>query len=312
MNAYSLDLRERVVAAYEKGNHTIAEVAAQFSVGETFLKKMLRQKRQTGSLERLPQRAGAKKVLNRTQRLWLAKQIKEQPDATLVELQTSLLEQQQQSVSPATLSRELQQLRLGRKKNRSSLRTRNNGKRGWFWRKMKKIAHERLKFIDESGITTILTRLFGRAAPGIRVREAVPKNYGQSTSVVSLIGLGGVETTMLVEGAVDTLAFDAFGENFVRPCLRTGDVLVLDNLGAHRASRIEQIAESCGAKVIWLPPYSPDFSPIEQMWSKLKTYLRKVKARTSEELDRAVAEGLQLITENDCRGWFKHCGYQVA
>jgi len=177
---------------------------------------------------------------------------------------------------------------------------------------VKRIAHERLKFIDESGVTTILTRLFGRAVPGERVREAVPKNYGQSTSVVSLIGITGVETTMLVEGAVDTLAFDAFGENFVRPCLRTGDVLVLDNLGAHRASRIEQIAESCGAKVIWLPPYSPDFSPIEQMWSKLKTYLRKVKARTSEELDRAVAEGLQLITESACRSWFKHCGYEVA
>ena len=177
---------------------------------------------------------------------------------------------------------------------------------------MKRIAHERLKFIDESGITTILTRLFGRATPGERVREAVPKNYGRSTSVVSLIGITGVETTMLIEGAVDTFAFDAFGENFVRPCLRTGDVLVLDNLGAHRASRIEEIAESCGAKVIWLPPYSPDFSPIEQMWSKLKTYLRKVKARTGEELDRAVAEGLQLITESDCRSWFKHCGYEVA
>jgi len=123
MQAYSLDLRERVVAAYEQGNRTIAEVAAQFSVGETFLKKMLRQKRQTGSLERLPQRAGAKKVLNRTQRLWLAKQIKKQPDATLVELQTSLLENKRKSVSPATISRELQQLRLGRKKNRSSHRS---------------------------------------------------------------------------------------------------------------------------------------------------------------------------------------------
>jgi len=120
MKAYSLDLRERVVAAYEKGKNTIAEVAEQFSVGETFLKKMLRQKRQTGSLERLPQLAGAKKVLSRTHRLWLAKQIKEQPDATLVELQTSLLEKKKKSVSPATISRELQELRLGRKKNRSS------------------------------------------------------------------------------------------------------------------------------------------------------------------------------------------------
>ena len=177
---------------------------------------------------------------------------------------------------------------------------------------MKNVVHDRLKFIDESGVTTTLTRLFGRAAPGERVREAVPKNYGQSTSVVSLIGIGGVEATMPVEGAVDTLVFDAFGEHFVRGCLKAGDVLVLDNLGAHRAGRIERIASSCGARVIWLPPSSPDFSPIEQMWSKLKTYLRKVKARTSEELDRAVAEGLQLITESDCRSWFKHCGYQVA
>jgi transposase len=189
---------------------------------------------------------------------------------------------------------------------------RSHRKRAWFWRRMKKVLHERLKFIDESGVTTVLTRLFGRAAPGERVQESVPKNYGQSTSVVSLIGLTGVETTMLVEGAVDTLVFNAFCENFVRPCLRVGDVLVLDNLGAHRASRIEEIAESCGARVIWLPPYSPDFSPIEQMWSKLKTYLRKAKARTKEELDRAISEGLKLITESDCRGWFKHCGYQVA
>ena len=177
---------------------------------------------------------------------------------------------------------------------------------------MKKVRHERLKFIDESGVTTVLTRLFGRAAPGHRVQESVPKNYGQSTSVVSLIGLTGVETTMLVEGAVDTLVFNAFCENFVRPCLRFGDVLVLDNLGAHRASRIEEIAVSCGARVIWLPPYSPDYSPIEQMWSKLKTHLRKAKARTKEELDHAISEGLKLITESDCRGWFKHCGYQVA
>lgn len=157
-----------------------------------------------------------------------------------------------------------------------------------------------------------MTRLFGRALPGKRVSEAVPKNYGQAVSVVSLIGLTGVETTMLVDGAVDTLVFDTFLESFLRPCLKAGDILVLDNLAAHRASRIEQIAAECQANVMWLPPYSPDFSPIEQMWSKLKTYLRKVKARTAQELDRAIAEGLKLITASDCRGWFKHCGYQVA
>lgn len=174
------------------------------------------------------------------------------------------------------------------------------------------MAHERLKFLDESGVTTVLTRRYGRAARGERVIEAVPKNYGQSTSIISVLGLSGVETTMLVEGAVDTLCFDAFCERFLRPCLQAGDVLILDNLRAHRASRIEQVAQAQKARVIWLPPYSPDFSPIEMMWSKLKSYLRKAKARTEAEIDRAIAEGLNLITAQDCRGWFKHCGYQVA
>lgn len=189
---------------------------------------------------------------------------------------------------------------------------RNNHKRGWFWRKIKSVLHERLKFIDEAGVTTVLTRLYGRAAPGVRVCEGVPKNYGESTSIISLMSLTGVEATMLVEGAVDTLCFDVFCDELLRPCLKSGDIVVLDNLAAHRASRIEETVKGCGGQVIWLPPYSPDFSPIEKMWSKLKTYLGKVKARTKEELERAVAEGLKLVTEKDCRGWFKHSGYQVA
>lgn len=120
MRAYSLDLRERVVSAYEKGEQSIALIAAQFSVGQTFLKKMLRQKRQSGSLERLPSRAGAKKMLSEAHRRWLAKQVGEQSDATLAELQEGLQKTQQVRVSLATLSRELQGLRLPRKKNRSS------------------------------------------------------------------------------------------------------------------------------------------------------------------------------------------------
>ena len=126
------------------------------------------------------------------------------------------------------------------------------------------------------------------------------------------MSLSGVEATLLVEGAVDTICFDVFCRELLASRLTGGDIIVLDNLGAHRASRIEEIAREHGARVLWLPPYSPDFSPIEQMWSKLKTHLRKMKARSREELDRAVAEGLKLITESDCRSWFKHCGYQVA
>jgi transposase len=89
-------------------------------------------------------------------------------------------------------------------------------------------------------------------------------------------------------------------------------VIVLDNLGAHRASRIEEIADECGASVIWLPPYSPDFSPIELMWSKVKAYLKKIKARTQADLEKTIAAALETITVSDCLNWFRHCGYEVS
>jgi transposase len=126
------------------------------------------------------------------------------------------------------------------------------------------------------------------------------------------MGLRGVVATLAVEGAVDTLCFDAYLERVLGPRLRKGDVVVLDNLGAHRASRIEEVAGSRGAEVLWLAPYSPDFSPIEQCWSKIKSYLRGAKARTAEALDKALAQAIKLVTRADIRGWFKHCGYSLA
>jgi len=177
---------------------------------------------------------------------------------------------------------------------------------------MKKITPERLRFLDEAGATTILTRLYARAIGGKRSSEAVPRNYGSSTSMISTMGCRGAEATMLIEGSVDKLVFNAYCEQVLLPTLKQGDVIVLDNLGAHRASRIEEIARGCGARVIWLPPYSPDFSPIELLWSKVKAYLKKVKARTQEELEKAIAAALLTITASDCINWFRHCGYEVT
>lgn len=117
---------------------------------------------------------------------------------------------------------------------------------------------------------------------------------------------------MTIEGAVDTEVFNAYVEQVLRPTIQRGDVLVLDNLSAHHARQIEEVAAECRAQVIWLAPYSPDFSPIEMMWSKIKTALRAAKARRREALERAVQAALELITEADCLGWFTHCGYQVT
>lgn len=130
--------------------------------------------------------------------------------------------------------------------------------------------------------------------------------------MIATLGVDGVQAPMLIEGSVDTLVFNAYCEKVLQPTLKGGDIIVLDNLGAHRASRIEEIAASCGAQVLWLPPYSPDFSPIELMWSKVKAYLKKVKARTQVELETAIAEALETITVSDCLNWFRHCGYQVS
>jgi transposase len=173
--------------------------------------------------------------------------------------------------------------------------------------------HRRLVFLDESAMNTAMTPLYGRAPRGERVVDSVPRNYGEQTSLVGALSFGrGLIAVMTLTGAVDTLAFDAYLAHVLAPRLRKGDVVVLDNLNVHKASRVEQVAAGRGASVLWLAPYSPDFSPIEQCWSKIKTCLRAAKARTREELEKALARAIGQVTKSDIRGWFKHCGYKVA
>jgi transposase len=189
---------------------------------------------------------------------------------------------------------------------------RNNYKRGWFRRRARPLNKRRFVFIDESAINTAMTRRYGRAPRGERAHDSAPRNYGAHTSVIGAMGLRGLVATLTVEGTVDTEVFNAYAEQVLGPRLRPGDVVVLDNLTAHRASRIEEVAEARGAQVLWLPPYSPDYSPIEQCWSKIKAYLRGAKARTREALEEALTAALGLVTKADIRGWFKHCGYSLA
>jgi transposase len=173
--------------------------------------------------------------------------------------------------------------------------------------------HRRFVFLDESAVNTAMTPTHGRAPRGERVRDSAPRNYGEQTSIVGALSLGrGLLATMTLTGAVGTPAFDAYLASVLCPRLRQGDVVVLDNLNVHKASQVEQVAEGRGARVLWLPPYSPDFSPIEQCWSKIKTALRAAKARTREELEKALADAIKLITKSDIRGWFRQCGYGVA
>lgn len=169
----------------------------------------------------------------------------------------------------------------------------------------------RLKFIDEAGSNLTMTRLYGRAAPSERVFDSVPKNYGENISMLACLSLSGITAPMTISGAVDGIVFKAYVEQLLCPTLIKGDVVVMDNLSAHKVSGVRELIESRGAKLVFLPPYSPDMNPIEKCWSKIKTYLQAAKARTREALEKALAEALRLITKEDAAGWFASCGYPV-
>ncbi len=167
----------------------------------------------------------------------------------------------------------------------------------------------RVKFIDESGINLALTRLYGRAPRGERALGSAPQNYGQNVTILGALSCTGLEAVMTVDGATDADVFRAYVREVLGPTLRQGDIVIADNLSAHKAVGVQETIAATGARLLYLPPYSPDLNPIEQCWSKIKTFLRAAKARTREALDTAVTSALATVTESDARAWFAHSGY---
>lgn len=173
------------------------------------------------------------------------------------------------------------------------------------------IAVERLFFLDESGATTQMTRNYGRALRGERVREATPQGHWQILTMLAALTTRGLRAPMTIPEATDGDIFLAYVDEVLCPELRPGDVVVLDNLSAHKVTGVRERIEAAGARLLYLPPYSPDLNPIEQAWSKIKQVLRSLKARTPETLENAVAEALKTITPENALAWFAHCGYGV-
>lgn len=169
----------------------------------------------------------------------------------------------------------------------------------------------RLKFVDESGATLAMIRRYGRATPGQRVVDHVPDNYGVNYTMLAAMGLDGLHAPWVVDGAVNGDIFRWWVRDILCPTLRPGDIVLWDNLSAHKVAGVEALLAARGARLLRLSPYSPDFNPIEQCWSKIKTGLRRAKARTVDALIDAIKQALDTITEADIRGWFTHCGYSI-
>ena len=171
------------------------------------------------------------------------------------------------------------------------------------------VRSEDFVFIDESGVNRAMTRLYARSLCGRRAFGSAPRNWGDNVSILGALTLRGTLEPMCVNGATDGRVFLTFLKDVLVPQLWPGAVVVMDNLGAHKVRGVRELIEAAGARLLYLPPYSADFNPIEMAWSKLKSLLRKAQARTSEALDRAIGEGLHAVSGSDAHGFFTHCGY---
>ncbi len=170
---------------------------------------------------------------------------------------------------------------------------------------------ERFVILDECGSNLDLTPRYARAPRGQRAHDSAPRNTPINTTVIATLTSAGMGPTMLLDGATDPLAFLAYCEHLLVPALTPGQIVVMDNLAAHRNRRVRELIEAAGCELWYLPPYSPDLSPIELAFSKLKEWIRRAKARTREPLDEAIASALGQITPSDARGYFTHCGYGI-
>ena len=182
------------------------------------------------------------------------------------------------------------------------------------WRVLfsEEVDSKRLVFVDEMGANTSLSSLRAWSKRGERAHCSVPRNRGRNTTLLASMSAEGMGSSLAVEGATTRAVFETYVEKVLLPGLRRGQIVVMDNLTAHKGDRIRELIESAGCKLLYLPPYSPDLNPIEEAFSKIKGLLRKAGARSREALIEALGRALEAITSQDARGFFDHCGYRVV
>jgi transposase len=198
---------------------------------------------------------------------------------------------------------------LDAKKKTLGASERNEETRAAWRAHLKQLDARKLIVIDECGSNIALTPLYARAPKGVRAYGSVPRNRGKNTTLIAALGWSGMGESMIIEGSTNAAAFELYVEEILAPSLTEGQIVIMDNLAAHKGKKVEQLIEARGCQVLFLPGYSPDFSPIEETFSKLKAYLRRAGARTREALEEALCQALLTVTAQDAQGWFRHCGF---
>lgn len=311
MKAYSIDLRQKIIKTYENEDISQRQVAEQFRVAKSFVTKILKQYRETGNLAP-KSRPGRPRLLSEEQMAVVHQLIEVKNDITLAELSDAFSQRFAITLSEPTMSRVLKRLNVTRKKKALHPNEKESERvqllRVAYWETIQAVRVQDLVFIDESGVNLGLLRLFAWALKGSRAYGAKPRK-GKHISLVAGLSLRGVIGSATVLGAYDGMTFEAFIATRLVPNLWPGACVVMDNCSIHLGEQVRHLIEAAGAQLIYLPPYSPDFSPIENFWSKVKNYLKSAAARTYAALSEAIETAFDQVSATDIRNWFAHGCY---
>jgi transposase len=310
--ALSQDLRDRVIEATGTGT-SVRKAAARFDVGVSTAIKWVRRLRDTGerSARRQGRRPGSKLDAHGD---FVRAVIDAVPDTTIGELQRRLVEERGVSASTGTIWTFLDRCDLTVKK-KSAYATEQDRpdvveeREDWFEGQLD-LDPEQLVFVDESFATTNMARRYGRAPRGVRLRAPIPHGNRKKTTLVAGLRLSGVTATQLLDGSINGERFLAYVKEVLVPTLAPGDLVVIDNLSSHKSHPVREAIEAAGARLLFLPRYSPDFNPIEKAFSKLKALLRKAAERTVSGLREAILRILASIIPNECANFFAQAGYE--
>jgi transposase len=316
MRPYSNDLREKIIQAYQNGEGSLRGIAKRFLVSLNFVWLLLLRFRETGSVDPKPHAGGHPPVMTQECLAILQELVERENDATLLELREQFRQKTGVRISRETIARALRKLRLTRKKKTFHATERENdpeivAEREAFIQAIPEMDAQHLGVIDECGINLGMARAYGRAVQGCRAEAHRPADRGGNVTLIATLTSQGVIAPFMIPGSLNGEVFKIYVEQVLLPELALGDTVLLDNLSVHKVQGIADLLANRQAKMEFLPRYSPELSPIELVWSKIKADLCKAAVRTYDELVEAVKEALNKVSTTDAQACFRHCGYCI-
>lgn len=294
-----------------EGGAAARAAARQFVIGDSTAIRWAKRWRETGSFEAKSNKGQSRSPLRKHEE-WLLGLVKQEPDLTLEEIQRRLLAERQHKAGLGLVWRFFDRHGISFKKSiRAAEQDRPDvaaARTAWAENRPK-LDPERLVFIDETGTSTNMARLRGRAPRGERLISKVPHAHWKTTTFVAGLRTNALTAPCVIDGPMNGDAFLAYVEQILVPTLKPGDIVVMNNLSSHKLPAIREAIEVAGARLLYLPPYSPDFNPIEQLFAKLKAALRKAAERSVESLWNRIAILLDIFPPDECANYFRNSGY---